>query len=73
MPINAQRWFMRKEEYEPRKPCPDSPFRCFDVKCLKCGCYKLAVTAYHDGQSGETFLVLQCGRCRQSERLKIRL
>ena len=73
MPTNAQRWFMRKEEYEPRKSCANSPFCCFDVKCLKCGCYKLAVTVHRDDESDEMFLVFQCSRCRLSERLKVHL
>jgi hypothetical protein len=56
MPINSQRWFVRKEDYEPRKANSDSPFRRFDVKCLKCSCYKLTLTAHFDEQSGETIL-----------------
>jgi hypothetical protein len=60
MPINSQRWFQRKEEYAPRQAQPDSPCRCFDVKCLKCGCYKLTVTTHYDEPSGETLVVLFC-------------
>jgi hypothetical protein len=51
----------------------DSPFRCFDVKCLKCACYKLTITAHYDEQSGETFLVLFCTRCRQQEKLNVKI
>jgi hypothetical protein len=47
---------MRKKDYEPRKVNPDSPFRCFNVKCLKCDCYKMTVTAHYDEQSGESFI-----------------
>jgi len=73
MPINSQRYFMRKEDYEPQKANPDSRFRCFDVKCLKCGCYKLTVTAHYDEESGGAFVVLACGRCGQKEKIILNL
>jgi hypothetical protein len=42
MPINSQRWFMRKEDYEEKKTPSDSPFRCFIVKCVKCDSFLLS-------------------------------
>jgi len=73
MPINSQRWFMRKEDYELRQANPDSPFRSFDVKCLKCGCYKLTLTAHYDEQTGESFLLFFCTRCRRQEQIPIKI
>jgi hypothetical protein len=73
MPINSQRWFQRKEDYAPRQAQPDSPFQCFDVKCLKCSCYDLAVTTHYDEEAGETFVEFVCGRCRRRERIAVRL
>jgi hypothetical protein len=70
--MNAARYFMRREDYQPRKTDPDSPFRNFDVKCLKCGSVKLTLTAHYDEQSGESFIVFFCSRCRQQEKLLIR-
>lgn len=62
---------MRKEEYASRRAQPDSPFRCFDVKCLKCGSYKLMITGHHDAESGETFIVFLCTSCRQREKIAV--
>jgi hypothetical protein len=73
MPINSQRWFQRKEDYEPRQANADSPFRRFDVKCLKCSSYKLTLTAHLDEQSGETILVLFCSRCREREKVNVKI
>jgi hypothetical protein len=71
MPINSQRWFMRKEEYAPRRAQPDSPFLCFDVKCLKCGSYKMTITAHHDPESGDTLVRFFCTSCRQQEKIAV--
>jgi hypothetical protein len=62
---------MRKEEYAPRQAQPDSPFRRFDMKCLKCDSYKLTVTAHHDPDSGETFVLFFCKTCRQQEKIAV--
>jgi hypothetical protein len=35
-PMNAARYFMQREDYQPRQTLSDSPFRQFDVKCLRC-------------------------------------
>jgi hypothetical protein len=71
MPINSQRWFMRKEEYAQRRAQPDSPFRQFDMKCLKCGSYKMTITVHHDPESGDTFVQFLCTSCRQQEKIAV--
>jgi hypothetical protein len=38
--MNGARFFMRREDYQPRKTPRDSPFRQFDVKCLHSGIFK---------------------------------
>ena len=39
--MNAARWFQRREDYQPPKTPPESPFRKFDVKFLACGSYQM--------------------------------
>ena len=46
-----------------------SPFRKFIVKCLQCECVKLKLTINYDEESGETFVVFYCTRCRQHEKV----
>ena len=70
--MNAQRWFQRKEDYAPRQTPPESPFRNFDVKCLRCGSYQLRLVAQMDEEAGEMSVVLACNRCPQREVLRIR-
>jgi len=70
--MNAARWFQRREEYQPRQTPPDSPFRQFDVKCLKCSSYRLRLVSEFDEQSGGLLFVLFCTRCRNREALPIR-
>ena len=60
---------MRREDYAPRHTPAVSPFRKFDVKCLKCGSYQLRVTAEFDEDAGEVRLVLVCVRCKQQEQI----
>ena len=70
--VNRARYFIRREDDEPPRTPPDSPFRQFDVKCLKCGSYRLILTSGFDETTGEQKLVLTCSRCRQCEVLKVR-
>ena len=70
--MNSARYFIRREDDEPPRTPPESPFRRFDVKCLKCGSYRLALTSGFDETTGEQRLLLTCSRCRQSEILKVR-
>jgi transcription elongation factor Elf1 len=69
--MNAARYFMRREDYQPRRTPPESPFRNFEVKCLKCGSFKLTITAQFDEQSGEQIAVFVCIKCKQQEKIRI--
>lgn len=71
-PMNSARSFIRREDDEPPRTPRESPFRCFDVKCLKCGSYRLSLTSDFDEDAGEQRLLLACSRCRQCEVLKVR-
>jgi len=70
--MNAARWFQRREDYQPPQTPDASPFRQFDVKCLKCSSYRLRLISEFDEQSGGLSLVLFCTRCRNREVLSIR-
>lgn len=72
MPINSARYFIRREDDEPPRTPRESPFRCFDVKCLKCSSYRLRLTSDFDEDAAELRLTLTCTRCRQQEVLKVR-
>ena len=65
--MNAARYFIRREDDEPRRTPAESPFRKFDAKCLKCGSYQLRLTSEFDEDAGEARFVLQCVKCRQQE------
>ena len=67
--MNSARAFMRREDYAPRHTPAVSPFRKFDVKCLKCGSYQLRLATEFDEDAGEVRLVLLCGRCKQQEQI----
>ena len=70
--MNSARYFIRREDDEPPRTPAESPFRKFDVKCVKCGSYKLQVTTEFDENAGEVHLELLCTKCRQQERVRIR-
>jgi hypothetical protein len=70
--MNAARFFMRREDYQPRQSPAGSPFRQFDVTCLKCGSYDLRLAAQMDEEAGEIALLLVCDKCRQREILPVR-
>ena len=70
--MNSARYFIRRADDEPPRTPAISPFRRFDVKCLKCGSYHLRLIADFDEAAGELRLSLTCARCRQSESLKTR-
>lgn len=70
--VNSARYFIRREDDEPPRTPPESPFRRFDAKCLKCQSYQLSLATEFDEQSGELSLVLTCRRCRQQEKLLAR-
>lgn len=55
-PMNSARSFIRRADDDPPRTPPESPFRRFDVKCLKCGSYRLALTSGFDETTGEQFI-----------------
>jgi len=63
--MNAARYFMRREDYQPRQTPRESPFRKFDVKCLNCGLYQLRLVAQMVEKAVEMALLLVCNKCRQ--------
>ena len=69
--MNAARYFMRREDYQPETTPEDSPFRRFKVSCLHCGSFKLRVQSQYDEDTGEVALVLICPQCRQQETLPV--
>jgi hypothetical protein len=71
MSMNSARFFIRREDDEPPRTPIESPFRAFDVKCLKCGSYRLKLASEFDEEVGELRLVLSCSRCRISEVLRV--
>lgn len=70
--MNSARWFIRREDDEPPRTPPESPFRRFTACCLKCQSYDLRITGVYDEGVGEARLVVQCGRCRQIESVPLR-
>jgi hypothetical protein len=70
--VNSARYFIRRKDDEPPRTPPESSFRRFDVKCLKCGSYRLKLTSDFDDEAGELRLTLTCSRCRQCEILTVR-
>jgi hypothetical protein len=70
--MNGVRWFIRREDDEPRRTPADSPFRAFRVCCLKCDSYLLRTSSEFDEESGEMWLWLICTRCGQRERVAVR-
>ena len=67
--VNSARYFIRREDDEPRRTPAESPFRKFDAKCLKCGSYQSRVATEFDEDAGEGWIELQCLKCKQQERL----
>jgi hypothetical protein len=70
--MNAARIFMRHGDYQPRQSPAGSPFRQFDMTCLKCGSYDLRLVAQMDEELGEMAVVLVCNKCQQREILPVR-
>ena len=70
--MNSARYFIRREDDEPPRTPSENPFRRFDVKCLKCGSYRLALASDFGDEVGELRLTLTCSCCRQCEALKVR-
>jgi len=70
--MNSARWFMRREDFEPKRTHPDSPFRNFVVKCLRCESVKLNVAIEFDESEGSPVVIIQCCKCRQIEKIIVR-
>jgi hypothetical protein len=70
--VNSARYFIRREDDEPPRTPAESPFRRFDVKCLKCGSYRLTLAGEFSEEAGELRVLLRCSRCRQCEELQVR-
>lgn len=70
--MNAQRYFMRKEDYAPKQTPRESPFRQFEVKCLRCGSYRLRLMSQVDEEAGEMAVVVVCQQCPQREVVPVR-
>jgi hypothetical protein len=70
--MNGARYFMRREDYQPRQSPAGSLFRQFDVKCLKCRSYDLRLVTQMDEESDEMAVVLVCKYCRQQEIVPVR-
>ncbi len=69
--MNAARYFMPREDYEPPTTHLDNPFMLFGVYCLKCKSRKLKVRSEHDDDTGEIKVYLFCSSCLRSERMSI--
>lgn len=72
MKITGARWFQRREDYQPPTTISDSPFRHFNVNCLKCGSVKLRVIAEHAEDDADVKVYLFCPGCRSRELLPVR-
>jgi len=64
--------FQRREDWQIPTTHADSPFREFNVSCLKCKSVKLRVIAEHDEHASELKIYLFCPSCRQREQLPVR-
>jgi hypothetical protein len=64
--------FQRREDWQIPTTHAESPFREFNVSCLKCKSVKLRVIAEHDDHASELKIYLFCPSCRQREQLPVR-
>ena len=72
MNLGGARYFQRREDYQPRQTPRESPFRQFEVRCLRCGSYQLQLVAQMDEEAGEMSVLLVCKKCRQREILPVK-
>jgi hypothetical protein len=70
--MNSVRYFIRRKDDEPSRTPPQSPFRRFNVECLKCGSHRLTLSIGFDEAAGKQRLLLTCSRCHQFEVMKVR-
>jgi len=64
---------MRREDYQPRRTHPDSPFRHFVVKCLQCDSLRISVTMHYDEVSGDKYVLFLCRKCGEKEKMVVRV
>ena len=62
--------FARDMKQRAKQTPPASPFRAFDVHCLRCGSYELRMHAEFDEAEGEMRVWLICAKCRQQEMVR---
>ena len=65
-------YFERREDWQPPQTSPESPFRRFIVRCLKCGSFELRLVTEFNDEVGELNLVLFCPNCRAREIVPVR-
>lgn len=65
--MNGARYFMQREDCQPRQTQRTSPFRQFDVTCLRCGSYEMRLVSQLDEEAGEMVLVLVCQNIRNQK------
>ena len=70
--MNANRAFMRREDYQPNQPRNPAVAKLFDLSCVKCGSADIKIIGEHDEDAGELAVYLYCACCRVRERLNIR-
>jgi hypothetical protein len=69
--MNGARYFLRREDYQPKKARNEALLTLFDVSCVKRDSVNLKFISEFDDDSGETAVYLFCPRCRQRERLRV--
>jgi hypothetical protein len=70
--MNAARFFMRREDYQPNQPRNPSVCGQFNISCVKCESADITIIGEFDEDGGELAVYLYCPRCRVRERLKVR-
>jgi transcription elongation factor Elf1 len=70
--MNGARYFMRRRIINRARRPRASPFRQFDVTCVRCGSYEQRLVSQMDEEAGEMALVLVCKKCRNQERIPVK-
>ena len=70
--MNAARYFMRREDYQPNQPRNAKVSKLFDISCVKCNSVNLNIIGEFNDESGEQAVYLFCPRCRVREQLTVR-
>ena len=67
--MNSARYLIPRADDEPKRTPPESPFRRFVVRCLKCDSHHLRVSAEFREDAGEICLVLHYTKCGEREQV----